>query len=132
MTQWVNVHGHPTLVFFDSGATSSIISQDLASKQGVEKISSNSVTLNVVGGDEISNTTGIYRLALGPSMKNEYFEMYCTGLPEIAVEFPQFPTHHVYNDIKKFMPSFKERLPHRLGGGQGVFANRLKGPLYSS
>ena len=95
LSQWIKVGNQSHLIFFDTGASSSLISHDLAAHPSVEQTSDDSINLSVVGGTEISSTFGTFRLALGPTDMGEYYELYTTGMSKVTVNFPFFSTTEI-------------------------------------
>ena len=116
LSQWIKIGKKSYLIFFDSGASSSLISSKLAKEANIEQISGYSSNLSVVGGAELP-TYGTYRIALGPTAKNEFFELLATSLDRVTVDLPEFSVEQIKRELFNFNPKFKEKLPSKIGGG---------------
>ena len=114
MLQWLKIGDSPALVFFDTGADSHLISGSLAEKENLELISDYKPKMATAGGGE-TDTTGIYRLCLGPDPGGQYRELSAFGMKEVIIPFKRIDLTEVNKEIREVFGDVGP-LPEFLGG----------------
>ena len=78
------------LTFFDAGATDHLIDEQLAEKEKLQLISSNSTALGVIGGGSVMNKYGNFRFNLGPGEDQTYHEITAVGMRNVTADFGKY------------------------------------------
>ena len=83
----------------------------------VQFVNADSLSFSGVGGSEVSATLGTYRLSLGPTVEGNYYEIYCTAMDTVTVDFPEFSMNGVIEETISFVPDLTSTFPQKIGGG---------------
>ena len=108
------------LVFFNRGANIHIIDGSLAEKEGLQQVSSSSMSLTVVGGDKIVSDHGTFRFNLGPGDNDEFHEIVCVGLSDVTAGFGSYDLSEISREYRaQCEPEQKDViLPMKVGGSK--------------
>ena len=128
LSQWIRIGDKTVQIFYDSGATSSLISTDLIDSDEVELVNADSISLSIIGGNKIDKTQGTYRVTLGPTESGHFYELYATGIGRITSDFPCYPVSDIKAELKLNYPEFDADLPEIVGGGPISLLVGLKDP----
>ena len=76
--------------FFDTGANSNLIDENLASKEGLQIISSECTRLGLIAGGQVESEFGKFRFNLGPGEDDKYHEITAVGMKDVTAEFGKY------------------------------------------
>lgn len=82
--QLLNIEGKATLTMFDTGANQNLIDGEFAEKLNSNVYKSKPSKLSVISGSKIWTEYGEYKLALGPTQENKYFEIIAQGISSVT------------------------------------------------
>ena len=75
------------LTFFDSGANTHLVDEQLAQKEKLQLISSNFTALGVIGGGAVMTEYGNFRFNLGPGEDKIYYEITAVEMRNVTASF---------------------------------------------
>ena len=101
LMQTLKIGQQDSLVFFDTGANTNLISGELAVNESLQLISSRPSSLTVVGGSSIKTEYGSYRLALGPDPSGEFFEIKCQGMNQVTTKFKRYDLSEIVSEFRQ-------------------------------
>ena len=120
LSQWIKIKGMPHLVFFDTGASANIVSHRFVRDINPQHVSQGHVTFSGVGGRKLTTNLGTYRITLGPTVKGEVCELYCTAMKNVAGKLPELQTNAIQDEVNASAPG--HILPEKVrGGGLSLF-----------
>ena len=108
------------LIFFDTGANSHLIDGNLASKEGLQAISSERTRLGLIAGGQVESEFGKFRFNLGPGEDDKYHEITAVGMNELTTEFHKYDLEEINLEyLKHASDGEKENiLPKTVGGSK--------------
>ena len=115
--------------FFDTGATANIISQGLVRSLNPERVGEGLVTFFGVEGRKLTTDLGTFRITLGPTIKGEVCELYCTAMKSVAGKLPELQTTAIRDEVYASAPAHK--LPEKIGGVLFPFSSESTTRIYS-
>ena len=83
------------LIFFDTGANSHLIDGNLASKEGLQAISSERTRLGLIAGGYVESEFGKFRFNLGPGEDDKYHEITAVGMSQLTTEFHKYDLEEI-------------------------------------
>ena len=90
------------LIFFDTGANSHLIDGHLASKEGLQAISSERTRLGLIAGGQVESEFGKFRFNLGPGEDDKYHEITAVGMNELTTEFHKYDLEEINLEYLKY------------------------------
>ena len=98
LMQHLRVGNSTMLAFFDRGANINLIDGELAERENLRKTSCKPSELTVVGGGAVVTEYGQYSFNLGPTEKNHFHEINCTGMDSVTGDFSQYNLNEIASE----------------------------------
>ena len=117
--QVINIANKPTLLLYDTGATTAVIKVETAKSLGLQEIDNTPQYIQVANGSVVPTGGGIYNTILGPDKSGQFHELRLIGLDTITGEIPHYDLTTVGKELRvnqASTPMSKETLPHSIGG----------------
>ena len=87
LMQNLRIGDNHCLTFFDSGANAHLIDKQLAEKESLQLISSNSTALGVIGGGSIMTEYRNFKVNLGPREDKNYLKITAVRMRNVTAGF---------------------------------------------
>jgi hypothetical protein len=98
--QLLNIEGKATLTMFDTGANQNLIDGDFAEKLNSNVYKTKPSKLSVISGSKIWTEYGEYKLALGPTLENKYFEIIAQGISSVTGAVELYDLSKVNDEVQ--------------------------------
>ena len=116
LMQWVRIGSSECLVMFDRGSNVNLIDGEVAERENLKVLSDKPMSLQVVGGEEVSTQYGKYQVMLG-GRSSGFHTIECLGMPQVTSKFNHYSLHEVNKELRAtgiIHPD--EPLPETVGG----------------
>ena len=118
LIQNLRIGNSDCLTFYDSGANAHLIDRQLAEKEKLQLISSNSTALGVIGGGSVVTEYGNFRFNFGPGEDRMYHEITAVGMRNVMAGFGKYELEEIGQEFKSTANSTEKNyiLPRTVGG----------------
>ena len=116
--QNLRIENSDSLTFFDSGANANLIHGQLAEKEGLQLIYSNSTVLGVMGGGSIMTEYGNFRFNLGPGEYKNDHKNTAVGMRNVTAGFRKYDLEEIGQEFRSSVNpnDMSYILPKTVGG----------------
>ena len=115
--QHLKIGNETALVFYDTGATGSLVRGEFAERCKFKTIQQESQIVGHLGAQTMNTGYGIYSARLGPDTQNVYHEIVFHGINEITTKFPKYDLSSIGKEVSSSGKLPKDMvLPRKVGG----------------
>ena len=120
LQQWI-INGQEATVLYDTGASTSAVQGEFATKVGFNVLDPRSQCISVAGGATVQTGYGVFAATVGPTEEGTWHRVNLLGMTQITSRVPRFELETLVNECKRELsssPIAKETFPLSVGGDE--------------